>query len=147
MDAHPLTTPNNILTNALNATLITFNGNEFILQNDMGNGRVETAFLPSGYVPVGVKEYGGIIYVASVNPITGKSQLGSFPSPQRNIPNDDSMPSIRLQDSTFGVNEFKDRGYSTTLNNSIAFGDVVFHPGDEFSISLIALSNNISQPE
>ncbi|GMO69511.1 MAG: hypothetical protein Nk1A_8660 [Endomicrobiia bacterium] len=68
MDLNPLTTPNNVLTNALNATLITFNGNEFVLQNDMGNGRVETAFLPTGYVPVGVKEKEGIIYVASYNP-------------------------------------------------------------------------------
>ena len=41
-----------------------------MLQNDMGNGRVETAFLPPGYVPVGMKEHGGIIYVASYNPIT-----------------------------------------------------------------------------
>ena len=30
-DLHPLTTPNNILTDALNATLITMNGNEFVL--------------------------------------------------------------------------------------------------------------------
>ena len=43
MDLNPLTTPNNVLTSALNATMITYNGNEFVLQNDMGNGRVETA--------------------------------------------------------------------------------------------------------
>jgi hypothetical protein len=30
-DLHPLTTPNNVLTDALNATLITYNGNENIL--------------------------------------------------------------------------------------------------------------------
>lgn len=80
MDLNPLTTPNNVLTSALNATMITYNGNEFVLQNDMGNGRVETAYLPSGYVPVGIKEYGGIIYVASYNPLTNKGQIGSFPS-------------------------------------------------------------------
>ena len=85
MDLNPLTTPNNVLTSALNATMITYNGNEFVLQNDMGNGRVETAYLPSGYVPVGIKEYGGIIYVASYNPLTNKGQIGSFPSPERNI--------------------------------------------------------------
>ena len=84
-DYHPLTVPNNTLTDALNATFVTMNGNEAILQNDMGNGRVESAFLPNGYVPVGMKEYGGIIYVASYNPITNKSQLGCFPSPERNI--------------------------------------------------------------
>lgn len=84
-DLHPLNTPANVLTDALNATLVTYDGNEFILQNDVGNGRVETARLPSGYIPVGVTEYGGIIYVASYNPLTGKSQLGSFPSPERQI--------------------------------------------------------------
>ena len=29
--------------------------------------------------------YGGIIYVASYNPLTNKGQIGSFPSPERNI--------------------------------------------------------------
>ena len=85
MDLNPLTTPNNVLTNALNATLITYNGNEFVLQNDLGNGRVETAKLPTGFVPLGVKEHGGIIYVASYNPLTEEGQLGSFPSPERNL--------------------------------------------------------------
>ena len=71
MDLNPLTTPSNVLTNALNATIITYNGNEFVLQNDMGNGRVESAYLPSGYVPIGVVSYGGIVYIASCNPLTG----------------------------------------------------------------------------
>ena len=73
MDLNPLTTPNNVLTSALNATMITYNGNEFVLQNDMGNGRVETAYLPEGYVPVGTCEFGDIIYIVSYNPITNKS--------------------------------------------------------------------------
>jgi len=49
------------------------NGNEVILQNDMGNRRVDHAYLPAGYQPVGMKEYGGIIYVAAYNPITNRS--------------------------------------------------------------------------
>ena len=52
MDLNPLVTPNTVMSNALNATLITMNGNEYSLQNDMGNGRVETAYLPEGYVPL-----------------------------------------------------------------------------------------------
>jgi hypothetical protein len=51
----------------------------------MGNRRVDNAFLPPGYEPVGMKEYGGIIYIAAYNPITNKSQIGSFPSPERKI--------------------------------------------------------------
>nr|DAM35486.1 MAG TPA: hypothetical protein [Bacteriophage sp.] len=31
MDLNPLTTPNNVLTNCLNGTLITYNGNENVL--------------------------------------------------------------------------------------------------------------------
>jgi hypothetical protein len=49
------------------------NGNEIVLQNDMGNRRVDNAFLPEGYEPVGMKEYGGIIYIAAYNPITNRS--------------------------------------------------------------------------
>ena len=30
-DLNPLTTPNTVLTDALNATLLTFNGNEYVL--------------------------------------------------------------------------------------------------------------------
>lgn len=87
MDFSPENTKNEVLTNALNATLLTFNGNELSLQNDMGNGRVETAYLPDGYMPVGTCEYGGIIYIVSYNPLEDKSQIGCFPSPERNISN------------------------------------------------------------
>jgi hypothetical protein len=31
MDLNPLTTPSSVMTNALNATLITYNGNENVL--------------------------------------------------------------------------------------------------------------------
>lgn len=82
-DTHPMMQGTESLTDALNATLVTMNGNEVILQNDMGNRKVDGAKLHPGYEPVGIKEYGGVIYVASYNPITNRSQIGSFPSPQR----------------------------------------------------------------
>lgn len=85
LDTNAMVTPSTVLTDCLNGTLLTYNGNEQVLQNDMGNGKVETAKLPDGYVPVGMKEHGGIIYVASYNPETNRSQIGSFPSPERNI--------------------------------------------------------------
>ena len=85
LDTHPMVQGNNTMTDCLNGTLITMNGNETILQNDMGNRRVDNAFLPAGYEPVGIKEYGGIIYIAAYNPITNRSQVGSFPSPERRI--------------------------------------------------------------
>ena len=85
MDFSPENTKNEVLTHALNATLLTFNGNELSLQNDMGNARVETAYLPEGYIPVGTCEYGGVIYIVSYNPLEDKSQIGCFPSPERNV--------------------------------------------------------------
>jgi hypothetical protein len=55
----------------------------------MGNGRVETARLPEGYVPVGTCEFGDIIYIVSYNPLDKKAQIGCFPSPERNITSDE----------------------------------------------------------
>ena len=83
LDSHPMMQGNESLTDCLNGTFITQNGNEITLQNDMGNARVDHAYLPAGYEPVGIKEYGGVIYVVCHNPLTGKSQVGSFPSPER----------------------------------------------------------------
>lgn len=88
-DYHPLTVQPDMLTDCLNGTIITNNGNEFMLQNDMGNVRVESARLPAGYVPIGTAELGGIVYVVSHNPFTKKCQIGSFPSPERNFTQDE----------------------------------------------------------
>lgn len=89
MDLHPLSMPETALSNALNATYLTYNGNENMLQNDMGNARVETAMLPTGYIPLGSTSFGGIIYIISYNPIEKKCQIGSFPSPERNLSKDE----------------------------------------------------------
>lgn len=75
LDYHPLTAKNTALTNALNATLVTSRGNEMVLQNDLGNQKIkytdweEEKFvqLPEGYIPIGIKEYHGIIYICSIN--------------------------------------------------------------------------------
>lgn len=85
MDYHLSGIPNNALSNALNATYVTYNGNEAILQNDLGNGRVESAYLPEGFVPLGTTSFGGIIYIVSYNPLEDVCQIGSFPSPERNF--------------------------------------------------------------
>lgn len=106
-DLNPLTTPNSVLTDALNATLITFNGNEFILQNDMGNGIVERAKLSPGFIPMGIKQYGGIIYVASYNPETLECEVGSFPSPERDITGSNKIEfQTGLRDGNFSTDQF-----------------------------------------
>lgn len=147
LDTHPMVQSNDTLTDCLNGTLITMNGNEVILQNDMGNRRVDKAFLPSGYEPVGVKEYGGIIYVASYNPITNKSQIGSFPSPQKkfssevegeqaqfdfNIFMDDSNTE---KDSNLGIQVLKSDSFMIPLTN-----DLVLRAGDKFAVYSEGLS-------
>lgn len=86
MDLHPLSTNQKQLTDALNATLVTFNGNEMMLQNDMGNTLIQDSAtgnimgLSPGFIPVGLKEHGGIMYIASVNK-EGEGEIGTIPSP------------------------------------------------------------------
>lgn len=121
-DLEPLTTPNTVLTDCLNGTIITYNGNEFVLQNDMGNCKVERAKLSPGFLPMGMKEYGGIIYIASYNPDTQECEVGSFPSPERDITGTDSIENqTGLQDGYFDTND-----YSTSILRLIPSG--VFTP-------------------
>lgn len=132
MDFAPDNTPNTSLSNALNATLLTYNGNEMSLQNDMGNGRVESAYLPEGYIPVGVCEFGDIIYIASYNPLINKSQIGCFPSPERNISNKE----ISNLNTKFSSDELAKDGTIVNSNiKKIIFGNKNIGPGDKFIIS------------
>lgn len=80
-DLNPINTPNNVLTDNLNGTIITYNGNEYSLQNDMGNYELKYCKLPANYIPVGIKEYGDILYITSYNPLDGHVEIGSYPSP------------------------------------------------------------------
>lgn len=141
MDLNPLLTPNNVMTGCLNGTLITYNGNEYTLQNDMGNGRVETAMLPEGYIPVGTTELGGIIYIVSYNPLKDKCQIGSFPSPERNI---------TLDELDNPVVEFQESDFKNTSNNHIIspivrkqLGVITLNPGDKFLVCGDTLAGNI----
>lgn len=81
-DLHPMLQPNDTLTDCLNGTLITYNGNENMLQNDMGNYELKNAKLPDGYIPMGMREYQGVLYLVLMNPLTHKVQVGSYPSPR-----------------------------------------------------------------
>lgn len=90
-DLHPMVQPSDTMTDCLNGTLITYQGNENIIQNDMGNYELKNAKLPEGYIPLGMKEHNGIIYIVSTNPITGKTQIGSYPSPQTLIEDGDPI--------------------------------------------------------
>lgn len=132
LDTNPIAVNNDTLTSCLNGTLITYNGNEFILQNDMGNGKVEYAYLPSGYAPVGMKEHGGIIYVASKNPITGDCQIGSFPSPEQiHEPKDGpDLDEVSIDFSDFITNK------SVKTTRVIKRLTDKLRPGDQFAIEV-----------
>lgn len=109
---------NTVLSDALNATLISRNGNELSLQNDMGNtkliyrekvtnaeGVVEykdsEVKLPENFVPVGMKEYGGIVYILSTSVPEKEGdkklfQIGSFPGPKFNESKEVILPDTKL---------------------------------------------------
>ena len=153
MDFNPLTTPDNVVTNCLNGTLITFNGNEYVLQNDMGNGRVETAYLPEGYVPLGTAELGGIVYIVSYNPFNNKCQIGSFPSPERNITSDELFG--EENPVTISDEDFIEKCENEECNDADKcisapiikkqLGDWVLHPGDKFLVCGNSIKNNITR--
>lgn len=143
MDFSPENTGNEVLTHALNATLLTFNGNELSLQNDQGNARVETAYLPEGYIPVGTCEYGGIIYIVSYNPLEDKSQIGCFPSPERNISSDE----LGKQTNPITRDDFQEKDSFGDLTGKIEhtsklvlLKDDKLNPGDKF---IVCAENNI----
>ena len=142
LDNHPLMTPNTVLTDALNATLVTMNGNEMVLQNDMGNARVENAKLPPGYIPIGMKEYGGIIYIACYNPLTNKGQIGCFPSPQRQktaTQISEITPTFKFPNVTYIKEENDEEWYK--INSLLTKCEIfpkgtIIRSGDKFSVGL-----------
>jgi hypothetical protein len=109
-DSNPVSVDNKTLTDALNATTITFHGNEGLLQNDLGNTNLtyypkvynseddtntgsnlcELVSLPKGYIPIGMKEFGDIVYIVSHNSIENKTEIGSFPGPDFDLPSENS---------------------------------------------------------
>lgn len=150
MDFNPLNTPSGTLSNCLNGTLITFNGDEYVLQNDMGNGRVETASLPQGYVPLGTAELGGIIYIVSYNPLIDRCQIGSFPSPERNIAKEeikDSTTTSSVSNTNFVTVENNIHSVTSTLVKVKLLDNMKLNPGDKFVIygnSILANKDSIS---
>ena len=81
-DLNPINTPNTALTDCVNGTIITYDGNEYSLQNDKGNYGLEHCKLSPNYIPVGIKEYGDILYIVSYNPLNEYVEIGSYPSPE-----------------------------------------------------------------
>ncbi len=85
LDLHPIVTPNSVLTDNINGTFITYNGNEFCLQNDKGN--IFKASLSIGFMPIGIKEHNGILYIVSCKEVRSENpeetyfvgEIGTYP--------------------------------------------------------------------
>lgn len=126
-DLESLSTPNNVLTDCLNGTISTFNGNADTLQTDIGNAKIG-AYLPEGYIPLGSASLDGIIYIVSYNPLTKECQIGSFPSPQRDFTTDDTGEGkIELNNNTFEDTQgIKTYLYIGDLGQEVNPGDLFY---------------------
>lgn len=137
-DLTPMLTPNTVMTDCLNGTIITYNGNEFALQNDLGNYKFNHGHLNQGFVPVGIKEHANILYIISYNPVTDEVEVGSFPS----------MKTI----FSSGINTGKERDFSINLESGFNLftklsqdsglkmisdlnDDFLLNPGDKYMLS------------
>lgn len=158
-DLHPLNMPETALTSALNATIFTGNGNEGLLQNDMGNTLIKDSItgsvmaLNDGFIPLGMKEYGGILYIASYNPESKEGELGSIPSPIirytiNGFNSDSNRSDILISDlgeaedtekkSFIYTNSSSNEEITPRLNTNtlLILNDYIFHCGDKFVVQL-----------
>ena len=137
---NPMSSKQTNLQNCLNGTYITNDGDEFILQNDMGNSRVYQIKLDPGYSPVGMCSYGGVTYIASYNPLTNKSQIGSFPSPQEtsfsyNWGNSSLDQYVKL--GNIKNTQVLQKSYGVFDDS-----DVIIRPGDKFDLFVENMESN-----
>ena len=133
-DLHPLNTPNTVLTDCLNGTLLTYNGNEFVLQNDMGNYAFTNGSLSKNFVPVGLKEYNGILYIISYNPIDNKVEIGSFPSQQtiwnsNNSSGESELSFLKLTETYNKFSKIQTNIIQLSNNKDI---NLFLNPGDKY---------------
>lgn len=145
MDLNPINTPKSVLTDCLNGTYITYNGNEFVLQNDMGNYKLKNCKLPTNFIPVGVKGYGDILYIVSYNPITNETEIGSYPAPQSIFtagdseallaPEDDLTPFIIKGEAEYPEIIRTDKKPIFIFSGGAEEDTYKLNPGDEFKFT------------
>lgn len=154
-DLNPINTPNTALTDCVNGTIITYDGNEYSLQNDKGNYALEHCKLDSNYIPVGVKEYGDILYIVSYNPLNEHVQIGSYPSPKTitdakewgPLPDDGKVINIYEALKNSGEKSFSYQEIVKTYSKlHIFYGanpdELKMHEGDEIKLTVNGASTN-----
>lgn len=146
-DLNPINMPPKALTDCLNGTLVTYDDNELSLQNDKGNYPLRNCRLPEGYVPVGVQEYAGILYIISYNPIEDKVQVGSYPTPAE-LSSSAGTPAtftINVLDnidtgSVYTYEKFSDDNKQTILIGSGGENNWITYPGDEYILTPLSIT-------
>ena len=101
-----------------------------MLQNDMGNTKIQDAKtgnimgLRDGFIPVGLEEHGGIMYIASVNK-EGVGEIGTIPSPiiKYTKDKDEDPKSLQLQ-------------FSYKESPAVRLSETILYPEDKFLISI-----------
>lgn len=141
MDLHPINTPNTVLTDNLNGTIITYDGNEHVLQNDMGNYKLKDCQLKPNYIPIGLKEYAGILYIVSYNPLDEHVEIGTYPSPEIKTPS--SYNGVKKELSTFDNLSGKFLYSELEKPQGVIWYDekLKIHPGDYYKITTDAFDN------
>lgn len=141
MDLNPINTPNTVLTDCVNGTIITYNGNEYSLQNDMGNFPLVGCNLNNNFIPLGLKEYGGILYIVSYNPITKQTQIGSYPSIKEAVntaapPTDSSISFDIISDSNentpLSYKDIESKSKMCIISQDLTNKSII-NPGDEYT--------------
>lgn len=136
LDIHPSAVQNTQLTDALNATMITYNGNEMMLQNDMGNTLIQDSKtghimgLSEGFVPVGLKEHGGIMYIVSANK-DGVGEIGTIPSP---------ILKLELRKEELSSTEVQVTTNAGPVSTMVGITDFKVYPGEKF-LPALSLEN------
>lgn len=147
MDIDDLNVANTNTVKALNATISSFNGHEGVIQNDSGN-TFTGASLKEGFVPIGSVEYGGIVYIASIDVVGNEMcEIGCFPSPDYDHPNNHTLV-YQYSPLKVGLSSGKDADLTTKfLNFSVEHPvNMLVQPSFDGSINLI-LNDGYSSPK
>lgn len=136
-DLNPINTPNNVLTDNLNGTIITYDGNEYSLQNDRGNYPLQYCRLKPNYIPVGVKEYADTLYIVSYNPLDNTTEIGSYPSPLEISSSMDRNDAVNIESL---IKQSDSSNYTDLIQKAkmhiFSDDDLKIYPGDEYVVNL-----------
>lgn len=109
-------------------------GNTLIQDSTTGN----IMGLRPGFIPIGMKEHGGILYIASYNIFTKEGELGTIPSPVFNytynqFPQYANFSDIKLTNYNTTNDEIL---YNKFVSDSFQISNVRLSVGDQFIVCL-----------